>query len=94
MLKSGKELNDIALQDEVLFNSIKFRVTQQLILILKGCRIFKFVQIFRLYKSFDVLYRKRQKSAKELYSFFILMLIFVMMYGMLGVELYANKIQF
>lgn len=65
--------------------------------LLVGFRALRFLRIFKLarkWKSLQETLTKLSKSFKEMLYFLILLCLFIFVYGLLGMELYANMIKF
>lgn len=65
--------------------------------LLVGFRALRFLRIFKLarkWKSLQDTLTKLSKSFKEMLHFLILLLLFIFVYGLLGMELYSNMIKF
>lgn len=64
---------------------------------LKAFRALRFLRIFKIarqWRSFQVILKKMSKSFKDMLNFIILLTLFIFIYALLGMELYANLVKF
>ena len=65
--------------------------------ILVAFRALRFLRIFKIirrWKSMQDFLRKLHKTINEMANFLLLLLIFIVIYALLGMELYSNMIKF
>jgi hypothetical protein len=71
--------------------------TQSIQNALKAFRALRFLRIFKIarkWRSFQVILKKMSKSFKDMLNFMILLSLFIFIYALLGMELYANEVKF
>ena len=67
---------------------------RKVMVIVRAMRVLRALKLARVWKSFQLLLRKMSLSLRDMVNFFFLLSIFILIYGLLGMELYQNQIKF
>ena len=78
---------------EILCDAICNKFISIVALNVKGLRYLKVMRVFNLWKPFSNMIFKKSRTRKVIAPFFVLLLLFVAMYGMIGFEYFSGKIK-